>query len=215
MPPLAQCQITREDGGPVNIRWGGELRPLELKILRGHIFSWNVEGRILTAPQMTAWWAPYDREAIMRYGNTVNSSIPADVDQAEFPREPGPDRVTIRIKSQAPPQNPTAPLPAGGDPSIPGPGLPLGWRGAALGQAQPISEDPSGLVNYSSPNQGQDGQQMGDNNNNIYLVWPQRGTWLHLTTALSAGCGVVHAKYPLSGDGCLAVRWETCLQTPS
>jgi hypothetical protein len=32
----------------------------------------------------------------------------------------------------------------------------------ALGQAQPISADASGLVNYSSPNQGQDGSKIGD-----------------------------------------------------
>jgi hypothetical protein len=36
--------------------------------------------------------------------------------------------------------------------------------------------------------------------NNIYLVWPQRDTWLHRTTARRAACGVVHAKYPFSGD---------------
>jgi hypothetical protein len=35
----------------------------------------------------------------------------------------------------------------------------------------------------------------------IYLVWPQRGTWLHRTTARRAGCAVVHAKYPLRVAG--------------
>jgi hypothetical protein len=34
-----------------------------------------------------------------------------------------------------------------------------------------------------------------NNNNNIYLVWPQRGTWLHRTTARRAGCVGVHVKY--------------------
>jgi hypothetical protein len=28
-----------------------------------------------------------------------------------------------------------------------------------------------------------------NNNNNIYLVWPQRGTWLHRTTALRPAAG--------------------------
>jgi hypothetical protein len=45
----------------------------------------------------------------------------------------------------------------------------------------------------------------GNNNNNIYLVWPQRGTWLHRRTARRAGGGVVHAKVPIQSDGCHAV----------
>jgi hypothetical protein len=44
-----------------------------------------------------------------------------------------------------------------------------------------------------------------NNNNNIYLVWPQLGTRLHRTTARRAGCGVIHVKYPFLEDGCLAV----------
>jgi hypothetical protein len=162
MPPIVHCQISRVDGGPVNIRYGGEVVQLGLKILREHLFSWNLEGRILTAPQVTTWWVPYNRNAIMSLGHTVNSDIPVDPEQAESPPEPWPERVTIRIKSQAPPQNPAAPLAVGGDPSSPAPGLPLGWRGATLGQAQPISADASGLVGYNSPNQGQDDKQIGD-----------------------------------------------------
>jgi hypothetical protein len=38
MPPLAQCHVTREDGGPVKIQYGGEIAPLSLKILR-NIYS--------------------------------------------------------------------------------------------------------------------------------------------------------------------------------
>jgi hypothetical protein len=35
-------------------------------------------------------------------------------------------------------------------------------------------------------------------NNNIYLVWPLRGSRLHRTTAHSAGCGVVQAELPIT-----------------
>jgi hypothetical protein len=153
MPPIVQCQISRADGGPINIRYGGEVVPLGLRIPREHLFVWNLEGRMLAAPQVTTWWVPYNLNAIMSLGHTVNSDIPEDPTQAEFPPEPWLERVTIRIKSQALPQVPAAPLLAGGDPSLPASSAPLGWRGAALGQAQVISADASGLVGYNSPNQ--------------------------------------------------------------
>jgi hypothetical protein len=96
----------------------------------------------------------------MRLGHSVNSDIPDDVNQAEFPPEPWPERVTIRIKSQAPPQYPVAPLPVGGDSPLPASSLPLGWRGDPLGQAQPISAGASGLVGYESQNQGTENLQV-------------------------------------------------------
>jgi hypothetical protein len=40
-----------------------------------------------------------------------------------------------------------------------------------------------------------------NNNNDIYLVWPQRGTWLHRTSGWRAACGVAHAKYSFTGVG--------------
>jgi hypothetical protein len=88
----------------------------------------------------------------MRYGHTVNTNIPEDPAEADFPPEPWPDQVVIRIKTQAPPKNAAAPLPAGDEPcgSLTVPGLPAGWRGPALGQAPPISADASGLVGYHS-----------------------------------------------------------------
>jgi hypothetical protein len=51
MPPIAQCHISRVNDGPIIIQYGEETVPLGLRILREHLFSWNLEGRILT-PQI-------------------------------------------------------------------------------------------------------------------------------------------------------------------
>jgi ribonuclease HI len=160
-PPIPQCHISREDGGPVIIEYREEVQRLGLKILNEHTFSWNIEGRTISDQNVTMWWMPYDFGAIMALGHAIDDSIPEDTNQAIFPDFPWPERVVIRIKPQAPLQAPPAPLPADGASASPAPGLPEGWRGAALGQAQPISTDASGLVGYSSPNQGQ-GTQQGD-----------------------------------------------------
>jgi hypothetical protein len=98
----------------------------------------------------------------MEFGHRINSEIPESSSEAEFPPEPWPERVVIRTKSHAPPQIPAAPLPASGDSLSTASGVPLGWSGVALGQAQPINADASGLAGYTSPNQGQDGTQIGD-----------------------------------------------------
>jgi hypothetical protein len=163
MPPISQCHVSRDTGGPVIIQYDGEVVRLGLKILNEHLLSWNLEGRILTDPDISTWWYPYDFGEIMRSGHRMNTDIPEDPDQAIFPDLPWPERVMIRIKSQAPPpQVPAAPLPAGGGPSSSASGLSSGWQGVALGQAQAISADASGLVDYTSPNQGQDGSKIGD-----------------------------------------------------
>jgi hypothetical protein len=73
--------------------------PLGPQVLREHALSWVLEGTTIHAPQATTWWVPYDREAIMRYGQAVNTAIPEDANEAEFPDEPWPDQVVIRIKS--------------------------------------------------------------------------------------------------------------------
>jgi hypothetical protein len=52
MPPIVQCHVSRVNDGPVNIQYGGEVAPPGLKILREHLFAWNCEGRILTAPHL-------------------------------------------------------------------------------------------------------------------------------------------------------------------
>jgi hypothetical protein len=160
-PPFNLCHISREDQGPVIIDFQGEVQRLGLRILNEHSLGWNVEGRTIFDRNITTWWLPYDLGAIMSHGHSIDATIPEDVNQAIFPDFPWPDRVVIRIKSQAPPQVPAAPLPTSGARALLAPGSPTGWKGAALGQAQPISADASGLADYISPNQGQ-GSPAGD-----------------------------------------------------
>jgi hypothetical protein len=91
-------------------------------------------GTILEAPIVSTWWFPYDLNAIMRYGHAANTDIPEDPNEAEFPPLPWGERVLIRVKSQASPVQPLAPLPADGQPPSPSsaPGLPANWTGPAL-----------------------------------------------------------------------------------
>jgi hypothetical protein len=154
VPPITQCQITQRQRRGAIIEFDGEVVPLGLRILKEHQFAWNLEGRILEAPTVTTWWIPYDYTAIMRYGHTVNTSLPEDPAEAEFPPEPWSDRVVIRIKSQASPKDQAAPLPADDPSGSSAPVLPSGWKGPALGQAPPISADASGLVGYHSQYSG-------------------------------------------------------------
>jgi hypothetical protein len=88
----------------------------------------------------------------MRCGHFISTGIPDDPNEAEFPPLPWGDRVLIRVKSQAPPVQPLAPLPADGESpsSSPAPGLPAIWTGPAFGQAPPISADAAALANYTS-----------------------------------------------------------------
>jgi hypothetical protein len=104
---------------------------------------------------VSTWWLPYDLKAIMRYGHSVNTIIPEDPDEAEFPPLPWGEQVTIRVKSQAPPAQPLAPSPAGDGSQDPpsAPGLPATRTGPALGQAPPISAEAAALANYHSPYQ--------------------------------------------------------------
>jgi hypothetical protein len=88
----------------------------------------------------------------MRYGHSVNSNIPADPKEAEFPPEPWPNDVTIRIKSHPAPQAPLPPLTVDGVAAWPPQNPPSGWQGPALGQAPQISVDASSLAGYNSPN---------------------------------------------------------------
>jgi hypothetical protein len=137
VPPFEQYQITAQEGGWVMIAQDEDWIPLTLRVLREHVQAWNLNGSIISAPMVSTWWIPCDHEAIMRYGHSVNSSIPEDPNEAEFPRLPWADRVIIRIKSKAVPKVLSAPLPAGGDPHRfpPAPGLPSTWTGPALRQA--------------------------------------------------------------------------------
>jgi hypothetical protein len=137
VPPIGMCQATpREKGGAI-LTFDGEVPPLGLRLLKEHLFTWNLEGRILDAPMPKSCWFPYDFNEIMRFRHSVNRDIPEWGDEAEFPPTPWGDRVVIRVKSQIPPVHPLAPLPADGEPpsSSPAPGLPATWTGPTLGQA--------------------------------------------------------------------------------
>jgi hypothetical protein len=125
IPPCAKGHASPLKGGGGSIHFDDDLVPLGLKILKQHLFSWNIEGRILTAPGLTTWWIPYHLDRIMSYGHSVNSDIPEDPNEAEFPPTPWPEEVTILVKSHAPPQIPAAPLSVEGAPlALPAPDLP-------------------------------------------------------------------------------------------
>jgi hypothetical protein len=150
-PPLSLCQQSPRTGHGPKISFNGGAPQLSHRLLREHRLAWNLAGNILSAPEASAWWLPYNKEAIMRYGHSVNSSIPADPNEAEFPDEPWPDAVIIRVKSHAVPQPPAAPLPADGS-NPPVAGSPAGWTGPDLGYAPLISAAASGLSGYTSVN---------------------------------------------------------------
>jgi hypothetical protein len=129
IPPLKICKVTlRQRLGPV-IEYDGEVRQLSHKLLKTHLFSWNLNGTIFTSPEVNAWWLPYDRNAIMRFGNSVNCVIPHDPNLAEFPEEPWPRDVLIRIKTSPDPQPVSSPLSAGGQPKALTFTPPSSWQG--------------------------------------------------------------------------------------
>jgi hypothetical protein len=153
IPPLPFCRISpRRDSGQL-IHYDEEVPQLSHKLLKTHKLAWQMNGKIIQAPEATAWWLPYDRNAIMRYGNTVNSIIPPDVDMAEFPDEPWPADVLIRIKAAPSPQALSPPIFVGGPPPSSPP--PTSWQGPAIGQAPVISAAAASLSDYSSPNSTQ------------------------------------------------------------
>jgi hypothetical protein len=152
VPPFAKCHIEVKDAH-ATIRYAGEWIQLGLRVLKEHILAFQLEGSLIEAPVATSWWLPYDLEAVMRFGNSLNSSIPSNLAEAEFPPTPWADRVVIRVKSTAAPNIPLAPLSAGCSP--PAPGLPKTWADVdtRLGHTPPISEASSGLAEYTSPNE--------------------------------------------------------------
>jgi hypothetical protein len=152
LPPAATGQVISCHGGGSIVQFGEDMVPLGLKILKVDLLSWNLNGLILKAPQPTTWWVPYHLDRIRRYGNSVNSAIPADPNEAEFPPTPWPEEVVIRIKSHPPMPDPPTPALVGGAPLALPPLDPTVWHGPALGQAQPISADAASLVNYQSAN---------------------------------------------------------------
>jgi hypothetical protein len=140
------------------LRFDEEFTPLGLRLMATHIFSWNLEGTILRDVAPMDLWLPYDQNLIMRRGREVNTSIPEDPAEAEFPDLPWEDEATILIKSHGNPSVPPAPVPTGGSPGVP----PTTWIGPALGSAPPIDPDAAALTTYTSPNTGRDGSTLGD-----------------------------------------------------
>jgi hypothetical protein len=160
VPPLVKSRkTTRPRAGPL-VEFDEDVVPLGLRIIGTHLFAWNIEGTILRDVAPMDLWVPYDFNLIMRRGHEVNTSIPEDSAEAEFPDFPWGDQVTIRIKSHGSPSVAPVPTPAKDSPR---PFIPPGsWQGPALGQAPSISPDAAALVSYTSPNTGQDGTTLGD-----------------------------------------------------
>jgi hypothetical protein len=139
IPPLAVCkEAPRQRHGPI-IEYDGEVSQLNHRLLKTHHFSWNLNGTILAAPDANAWWLPYDRNAIMRFGNSVNCKIPHDPNMAEFPDESWPRDVLIRIKTSPEPRPVSTPLPAGGPPKPLTFTPPGSWQGPHLAKLLPQS----------------------------------------------------------------------------
>jgi hypothetical protein len=68
VPPFDLCQVTAKNDGGEIFEFDGETPQLNLRILKEHTFSWNLEGVILSAPMPMSCWLPYDFNVIMRYG---------------------------------------------------------------------------------------------------------------------------------------------------
>jgi hypothetical protein len=101
MPPLDQCQVT-ENGNRMIVRCEQEPARLEARVIKDHALSFILNGHTIQDSVVSSWWLPYDKEEVMRYGHRLSSDIPHSAADAEFPPEPWPNRVTVRLKSAAP-----------------------------------------------------------------------------------------------------------------
>jgi hypothetical protein len=117
VPPFAQAKIEAR-ANHVTLSFECEWITLGLRVLREHDLAFQLRGSLIEAPTITSWWYPYNYEAIMRYGHSLNSDIPGDPNEVEFPPEQWPQRVIIRIK-ESPPPNPAPSLCLAGDASAP------------------------------------------------------------------------------------------------
>jgi hypothetical protein len=88
----------------------------------------------------------------MRYGHSVNTDIPEDPNEAEFPDEPWPEDVVIRIRSHPGLPALTGPTSADGTGGTSPSSAPTSWIGLALGTAPTISAAAAGLNDYGSFN---------------------------------------------------------------
>jgi hypothetical protein len=158
-PPLVRAHRINRHANAI-IQFDDEPTLLSSRLIGTHLFSWDLEGSIIRDVIPMDLWVPYDLGQIMRRGHSVNSSIPEDISQVEFPDFPWGDEVTIRIKSQNSPPIASIPTPSSDPQRLIAP--PSSWQGPALGQAPAISTDAADLTGYTSPNAGQDGATLGD-----------------------------------------------------
>jgi hypothetical protein len=84
IPPFEKCQVEIRNDRAI-IRQPGDLIPRGLRSLKEHVFAFQYEGQTIEASGVTSWWVPYDLGAIMRNGDSLNTDIPADINEAEFP----------------------------------------------------------------------------------------------------------------------------------
>jgi hypothetical protein len=148
-PPLKQCKIRQKDKGLTICR---DQDPVLLgaRIIKEHRPTFQLQGSLTEDPVVSSWWTPYDKEEIMRYGHRLNTSIPPWAAEAEFPPEPCPDRIVVRVKSAAPMvTSPVASL-ADGPPSQPSP--PGSWGRAQPGPSSVFDPPGTALSGYASPN---------------------------------------------------------------
>jgi hypothetical protein len=97
MPPFVQCQIVERDSRII-IRTDQDFVQLGAEVIKEHVLAFQSQGVLTESPAVSSWWDPYDKEQMMRYGHRLNTSIPPSVAEAEFPSEPWPKGVVIRIK---------------------------------------------------------------------------------------------------------------------
>jgi hypothetical protein len=152
-PPFETCQLEPRRGHSPKITYTGGTPLLSHRLLRQHRLAWNLAGNLLYAPEVSTWWLPYNKVAIMRYVHAINTDIPENPEDAEFPDEPWPEDVIIRIKSHPGQPAPAGPTSVGGTGGSSASGVPIGWAGPALGSAPAISAAASGLSGYISVNQ--------------------------------------------------------------
>jgi hypothetical protein len=128
------------------LKFNEELFPLNNQFLRTHRFSFQLPNALVVDPYLMDCFLPYNRGEIMARGHSLNSAIPNQESEAEFPPEPWGASVTIRVKSMTAAQ-PAAPIPVNPRPQS--------WADVSLGAAPAVSADASSPVGYVSPNTGQ------------------------------------------------------------
>jgi hypothetical protein len=66
VPPFEQCRITVKPNGETLIEQEEDWVPLSRRVLRERALVWNLNWVILSAPQASTGWLPYDFGVVMR-----------------------------------------------------------------------------------------------------------------------------------------------------